>query len=191
MILVGRAVFMGNNEMENALVASAKGGDSDAFDQLASKYHGFLSGYVSSLTVNPAERDDLMQEALIGLLRAVRSYDSSKSGFATYVSTCVRNSVVSYMRHYGKTSKEVPVEDVVTAGSDGFAPTPELILVDLESTAQLQEKVFSVLSPYESKVFEMYLAQVPYGSIAKRLNKNEKSIDNAIQRIKAKLKKLV
>lgn len=180
-----------NHELEeNALVASAKEGDSDAFDMLASRYHGWLSAYIGSLSVHPSERDDLMQEALIGLLRAVRSYDSSKAGFSTYVSACVRNSVVSYLRHYGRTNNEVPVEDVAAVSESSFV-TPEHILIDLETTAQLQEKVFSVLSPYESKVFEMYLAEVPYASIAKRLNKNEKSIDNAIQRIKAKLKKLV
>lgn len=181
----------GCNVEENALVASAKEGDSDAFDVLASRYHGFLSGYVASLPVNPSEKEDLMQEALIGLLKAVRSYDTTKSSFATYVSACVRNSVVSGLRRYGKQSKEVPVEDVVAVGVTSASDTPELRFIDLETTAQLQEKVFSVLSPYETKVFEMYLAEVPYALIAKRLNKNEKSIDNAIQRIKAKLKKLV
>ncbi len=176
---------------ENDLVASAKDGDSSAFDVLANRYHGFLSSYVSSLSVQASEREDLMQEALIGLLRAVRSYDSEKSGFATYVSACVKNSVLSYLRRYGRQNKAVPVDDVATLYEDYDGDTPELRLIDLETTAQLQEKVFSVLSPYEQKVFEMYLAETPYASIAKRLNKNEKSIDNAIQRIKSKLKKLV
>ncbi len=176
---------------ESALVASAKEGDSDAFDLLASRYQGFLSSYISSLSVLPSEKEDLMQEALIGLLRAVRSYDTEKAGFSTYVSACVKNSVISYLRRYGRQNKVLPMEDVSSAGGDYDANTPELHFIDHESTAQLQQKVFSVLSPYETKVFEMYLAETPYALIAKRLNKNEKSIDNAIQRIKAKLKKLV
>lgn len=182
---------MDNFLEENKLVASAKGGDSDAFDMLAERYKGFLTSYVSSLSVHPSERDDLMQEALIGLLKAVRSYDAEKASFSTYVTACVKNSVVSYLRHYGKQSRAVPVDDVASFNSDYDGDTPELRFIDLETTARLQEKVFSVLSPYETKVFEMYLAETPYALIAKHLGKNEKSIDNAIQRIKSKLKKLV
>ena len=182
---------MGNIIEENALVASAKEGDSDAFDLLASRYQGFLSSYISSLPVLPSEREDLMQEALIGLLRAVRSYNSEKAGFSTYVSACVKNSVISYLRRYGRQHVAFPIEDVSSLNGDYDTNTPELQFIDLETTAQLQQKVFSVLSPYETQVFEMYLAETPYALIAKRLNKNEKSIDNAIQRIKSKLKKLV
>ncbi len=181
----------GNVVEESALVASAKEGDSAAFDMIANRYQGFLNAYISSLPVSPSEREDLMQEALIGLLRAVRSYDAEKAGFATYVSACVKNSVVSYLRRYGRQSKALLVNDVSAFNEDYDPNTPELRFIDLETTAQLQEKVFSVLSPYETKVFEMYLAETPYALIAKRLSKNEKSIDNAIQRIKSKLKKLV
>lgn len=176
---------------EIALVASAKNGDEAAFGALADKYHGFLSGYVTSLSVPEREKEDLMQEALIGLLRAVRSYDGVSSRFATYVSTCVQNSVISYLRRYAKHKLEIPVEDTEALAEKLGASVPEFNLMDIESTNQLHDKVFSVLSKYERAVFEMYLAEIPYAVMAKKLNKNEKSIDNAIQRIKAKLKKLV
>lgn len=176
---------------ENALVASAKNGDEAAFSVLAEKYHGFLSGYISSLSVPEREKEDLMQEALVGLLRAVRSYDGVSARFATYVSTCVRNSVISYLRRYGKHNIEIPFEDTEALAERLGVNTPEFDLVDIESTNQLHDRVFSVLSKYERAVFEMYLAEIPYAVMAKKLNKNEKSIDNAVQRIKAKLKKLV
>lgn len=176
---------------ESALVASAKNGDDKAFDALAQRYHGLLSSFVASLSVPGPEREDLMQEALIGLLRAVRSYDGVSACFGTYVVACVRNSVVTGLRRYGKQKQEVPYDDVGTL-IDGFEfETPELQYFDIESTNQLQDRVFSALSKYERAVFEMYLAEIPYAIMAKKLNKNEKSIDNAIQRIKAKLKKLV
>ena len=176
---------------ENALVASAKNGDEAAFGALAEKYHGFLSGYVSSLSVPEREKEDLMQEALVGLLRAVRSYDGVSTRFATYVSTCVRNSVISYLRRFGKQSKEIPYEDTDALAERISETAPEFNFVDIESTNQLHDRVFSVLSNYERAVFEMYLAEIPYAVMAKKLNKNEKSIDNAVQRIKAKLKRLV
>lgn len=176
---------------ENALVASAKRGDDEAFRLLADKYSGFLTGYVKSLSVPVSERDDLMQEALVGLLRAVRTYDGVSSKFSTYVATCVRSSVVTYLRKHDKRFKELVFNDAQVLVDSTEYTTPELQLLDIESTNQLYNKVFSVLSKYERAVFEMYLAEIPYAIMAKRLNKNEKSIDNAIQRIKAKLKKLV
>ncbi|MBQ3081900.1 MAG: sigma-70 family RNA polymerase sigma factor [Clostridia bacterium] len=176
---------------ENALVASAKSGDDEAFRLLADKYNGFLTGYIQSLSVPPSERDDIMQEALVGLLRAVRTYDGVSSRFATYVAACVRNSVYSCLRKYGKQWQEVVSEDVQALVPSAEYITPEHQLLDIESTNQLYDRVFSALSEFEGAVFEMYLAEIPYAIIAKRLNKNEKSIDNAIQRIKAKLKKLV
>ncbi len=176
---------------ENALVASAKSGNDEAFRLLVDKYNGFLIGYIRSLQVPASEYDDLMQEALVGLLRAVRTYDGVSSKFATYVATCVRSSVISGLRKYGKQSVEIAGYDVdaLAQASDGI--TPELQLLDIESTNQLYDRVFSALSELERAVFEMYLAEIPYAIIAKRLNKNEKSVDNAVQRIKAKLKKLV
>lgn len=176
---------------ESALIASAKGGDEAAFALLAERYHGFLQSCISSLPVPAHEKEDLMQEALIGLMRAVRSYDGVSSRFSTYVAACVRNSIVSWLRRYGKQRCEIPYDDVQELALRLEQTTPEVKLADIESTKQLHDKAFSVLSPYERTVFEMYLAEIPYAVMAKKLNKNEKSIDNAIQRIKAKLKKLV
>jgi len=176
---------------ESALVASAKSGDDKAFGVLAQRYHGLLSSYVASLSPSVPEREDLMQEALIGLLRAVRSYDGVSACFGTYVAICVRNSVITGLRRCGKQKQEVPYDDLGPLTDGTALETPELQYFDIESTNQLQDRVFSALSKYERAVFEMYLAEIPYAIMAKRLNKNEKSIDNAIQRIKAKLKKLV
>lgn len=176
---------------ENALVASAKNGNDEAFKELADRYNGMLTGYVMSLSVPESEREDLMQEALVGLLRAVRTYDGVSSKFSTYVSTCVRNSAVSWLRKYSRRKHEVISEDVeALAGFDG-RNTAEFQSLDRESTGRLYDSFFSVLSKFEAAVFELYLAEIPYSDIAKRLNKNEKSVDNALQRIKAKLKKLV
>lgn len=176
---------------DSVLIASAKRGDGTAFALLAERYHGLLKSCVSSLPVSAHDKEDLMQEALIGLMRAVRSYDGVSSKFSTYVSACVRNSIVTWLRRYGKQRCEIPYEDVQQLALRLEQTTPEIKLVDIESTSQLHDKAFSVLSPFERTVFEMYLAEIPYAVMAKKLNKNEKSIDNAMQRIKAKLKKLV
>lgn len=177
---------------ENDIVASAREGDGEAFEVLAERYQRFIKGYVSSLAVPESEKDDLIQEGLIGLLRAVRTYDGRTSQFSTYSSACVKNSIVSALRKYNRESDYIVTDAMAELVSEGESiDSPELSLIDRESTNLLLDKIFSALSPLEAEVFELYLAEVPYAVIAKRLNKNEKSIDNALQRIKAKLKRLV
>ncbi len=175
---------------ENALVASAKAGSDVAFETLAAQYSGLLRRYVVTMDIPEAEREDLMQEAFLGLLRAVRTFDGVSSGFATYATTCVKNSVISGLRRYGHYRNEVSLDGVEVA-EEAVLESPEIALIDVETTNGLHDRFVSVLSKYEKTVFEMYLADVPYAAMARELGKNEKSIDNAIQRIKAKLKKLV
>lgn len=177
---------------ENDIVASARDGDRDAFEVLVKRYERFINGYVSSLGVPESEKDDLIQEGLIGLLRAVRTYDGKTAQFSTYSSICVKNSIVSALRKYNRESGYILTDGLSELPLEGDSiDSPELSLIDRESTNLLLDKIFSALSPLEAEVFELYLAEVPYAVIAKRLNKNEKSIDNALQRIKAKLKRLV
>lgn len=177
---------------ENDIVASARDGDCEAFEVLVKRYQRFINGYVSSLNVPESEKDDLVQEGLIGLLRAVRTYDGKSAQFSTYSSICVKNSIVSALRKYNRESGYLLTDDLQEIPLEGESfDSPELSLIDRESTNLLLDKIFSALSPLEAEVFELYLAEVPYAVIAKRLNKNEKSIDNALQRIKAKLKRLV
>ncbi len=176
---------------QNTLVASAKAGSDVAFEMLAEQYAGLLKKYVLALNVPTAEREDLMQEAFLGLLRAVRTFDGKSSTFATYASTCVKNSVISALRRYVYRHNEVSLEGIELTAEETVLDSPEIALIDVETTNGLHDKFVSVLSAYEKTVFEMYLAEIPYVTMAKKLGKNEKSIDNAIQRIKAKLKKLV
>ncbi len=175
---------------QNTLVASAKAGSDVAFALLAEQYAGLLKKYVMALNVPVAEREDLMQEAFLGLLRAVRTFDGVSSNFSTYASTCVKNSVLSALRRYAYRHNEVSLEGI-QLNAEETVLSPEMALIDVETTNGLHDKFVSVLSAYEKTVFEMYLAEIPYVTMAKKLGKNEKSIDNAIQRIKAKLKKLV
>lgn len=181
-----------------ALIDAARNGDSLAITMLVVKYHGFLDKYVGLLNVPTRYKEDLIQEGLIGLLKAVRTYDESKGfTFSTYAWRCIKNSVISELRRYERfgIKNEVSMDEISQGvleeilGSASNSPESEYI--DKESSSQLHDTIFSVLSTYESQVFGMYLAEIPYSEIASRLGKDIKSIDNAIQRIKNKLKKLV
>ncbi|MBE6647917.1 MAG: sigma-70 family RNA polymerase sigma factor [Ruminococcaceae bacterium] len=186
------------NDDEKKLVEAARNGDSLAITLLVVKYRSFLDKYVGLLNVPEQYKEDLIQEGFIGLLKAVHSFDKNHNcSFQTFAKHCIRNSVISELRLYSRRGigKEIYIDDlsegmfeVVTNKADN---STENIYIDIETSAQLHDTIFSVLSTYEAKVFGMYLAEIPYSLIASRLGKDIKSIDNAIQRIKNKLKKLV
>lgn len=178
------------NAAEKALVESAKSGDQRAFEILADNYRRVLDWYIRCFGMPESMYDDLFQEGLTGLLKAVRSYDGQSSSFATFASHCVRNSIISAVRKYNKqTCKNVTMPE--KSDKEPTVPSAEEELLDGERVKILYDKVYSILSPYEKTVFDMYLEDFSNENIAVVTGKNAKSTANAIYRIKQKLKKTV
>lgn len=175
------------NKTESALISSARYGDAEAFETLAKKYELLLDWFISRLDIPHSERDDLYQEGLLGLLRAVRTYDSSYSAFGTYASVCIKNSIISAVRRYRKQSDNILYDDLLvdSAVSEGFSPESELI--DRESVSLLYNSFYSVLSEYEISIFNLYMNGLPARDISILLGKEPRSVTNAIYRIKKKL----
>jgi len=174
---------------EETLIESAKNGDEQAFEILAKSYKRVLDFHISHIDANPSNRDDLFQEGLIGLLKAVRSYDGKSATFATFASLCVRNSIISGVRKYAnQSSKTVLVTEPVR---EETSPSAEEVHLDGERAKLLYDKVYQSLSLYERTVFDMYLADMSYESIAFVTGKSVKSITNAVFRIRNKLKQIV
>lgn len=174
---------------EEALIASAKNGDDVAFEALAKSYKRVLEFHIKHLDPHPSMYDDLFQEGLIGLLKAVRSYDGKSSSFATFASLCVRNSIISGVRKYsGQVQKTVTLSDTPL---EETAPSAEEVLLDSVRVRILFDKVYEALSPYEKSVFDMYLTDMPYENIAFVTGKSVKSTSNAVFRIRQKLKQII
>ena len=175
---------------EARLIARARLGDGEAFAALVDSYKRLVYWHISHSAsfVSAADEEDLYQEGLVGLLKAVRTYDGVSSAFATYASSCICHSVISAARRLRKQNGDVvPLDDTeLVSGS-----SPESDLLDRESFSLLYERVFSQLSGYERSVFELYLSDRSYADIARVMGKTEKSIANAICRIRRKLKKLL
>ena len=175
---------------EARLIARARLGDGEAFAALVESYKRLVYWHISHSAsfVSDADDEDLYQEGLVGLLKAVRTYDGVSSAFATYASSCICHSVISAARRLRKQNGDVvPLDDTeLVSGS-----SPESDLLDRESISLLYERVFSQLSGYERSVFELYLSDRSYADIARVMGKTEKSIANAICRIRRKLKKLL
>lgn len=176
---------------ETGLIANAAAGDFFAFSSLVNRYDPALRHVVNSICSDKTEREDMMQEGLIGLLKAVRTYDNSSSSFSTYAFLCIRNSVISAKRKYNREIHTTGFEDTLEK-LDSMPATlrersPEDVLLDKEMTSMLYDGVMRLLSVYEKNVFEMYLDGAKNQQIAMKLNKDAKSVGNAVARIKKKL----
>ncbi|MBO4277812.1 MAG: sigma-70 family RNA polymerase sigma factor [Clostridia bacterium] len=175
---------------EELLVASARKGDERAFEALAEAYKRVLEFHVRRVAPPDSLYDDLFQEGLIGLLKAVRRYDGKSSSFATFASLCIRNSILTGARKYkaqaGSINPGVPGPE-----REETVPSAEETMLDGIRAKELYDKVLSALSPYEKLVFDMYLKDISYESMSFVLGKDVRSVENAVYRIRNKLKTIV
>ena len=190
------------NEIE--LIDLAKQGDDFAFEQLFTTYKNLVASICRRYFLIGGETDDLLQEGMIGLYKAVKTYDPSKSTtFSTYATTLVQRQVMNAIKQ-ANSQKHAVMQDYVALNNQGgiegkagdgesyfvaktTQATPESFIVNQEELKQLLKQIASVLSPYEQTILEEYLNGYTYKQIAQHLNKSSKSIDNALNRIKTKL----
>ena len=181
------------NDNISELINDARRNDKDAFKHIAALYDDMLSGIVNAYAFSPEDRDDLRQEALIGLYRAVMTYNENYSAFSTFAHICMKRAVISYLRK--SNSKGCVPKNKVSSLNDevgvNAASDPESDLIDKESLEIFLKKTDSVLSPFEKKVLGLYLSDASYLEISTILGRPRKSIDNAIQRMRRKLKLLI
>lgn len=175
------------------LLARIKNGSSDAFVELSAKYKPLLesevSRYISSL--GDADLDDLRQGALVALYHAALSYrDHHGVTFGLYAKICIVNGIADALRFLGKKTADVSTESLTDDDFVGAGENPQSLMLDKESFAIALAKVRSVLSDLEYRIFEFYLCGYSYAEIAAKVGKPEKSVDNALRRVKEKLKKI-
>ena len=141
-----------------------------------------------------SDHEDLVQEGMIGLLHAVRSYDpNSGVPFEAFAAICIRNKLYSAIRA-AAAEKHAPLNDSVSIQSSSFDDTahgsikadPEAILIGREGVSEFMDALRQSLSRFENKVLLLYLDGLSYREIARSVNKCEKAVDNAVQRIRKK-----
>ena len=178
-------------------VTLAKNGDKDAFARLLEAYTPLISSlssqfYSDDISANVV-MEDLMQEASIAFYNAVRSYTEGKNTtFGLYAKICIRNRLVSYMRRMC-VGVDVKTEDIEKLIDSSVAPqtdSPLELLISEEEVKTMQENIRSVLTDYEYSVFSLFVQGTAVSEIASELNAGEKSVHNAISRVRSKLKKM-
>jgi RNA polymerase sporulation-specific sigma factor len=140
---------------------------------------------------SPLEKDDLIQEGMIGLLAAIKSYSNEKGAkFVTYANRCINNSIQTALRKISR-MKDIPQNNIVTLEEDFFDNQVGLSAEDeylaKESVCNLTDMLYEGLSSFENEVLRLHIVGCSYNEIAKKLGKNPKAIDNALQRIRKKL----
>src|SRR5881397_4376025 len=199
------AVQKAQRELEDLqLVLRARNGDSGALDTLMRRYTGFVRLKASSYFLAGGDSEDLIQEGLIGLYKAVRDFSPELSSFRSFAELCVTRQIITAIKTATR-FKHAPLNTYVSfshtpAGQDGEGectlgdalPGPGVRehSVMVISTEELQSLVFCLgtgLSPLEADALRLYLEGSSYEEMAERLGCDTKTIDNALQRVKRKI----
>ena len=196
-----------SEETDEVLIQKLRDGQNDITDFIMNKYKNLVRKKAQSMHILGADRDDLIQEGMIGLFKAIRDYDCGRdASFYTFADLCISRQMYSaveaslrkkhiplnsYISLYTRideddTSSNVTHENALTSDKE---LNPEQQLIDRENVRLLEEAIEKDLSAVERRVLGLYLTGMSYTQIAKVLNKDEKSTDNALHRAKSKLRK--
>lgn len=191
---------------DEEVIVYAQAGCTLAQDHLLQKYQYFARAKSRIYFLTGGDQDDIMQEGMIGLFKAVRDYRLDRdTSFRSFADLCITRQIITAVKTatrqkhgplntYVSLDKPVSDEEADRSLIDVLAaakvPNPEDIFINQEDYESVSSYMASLMSPLEREVLEMYLEGHSYQEIADRLNKQIKAIDNAIQRIKKKLDKI-
>lgn len=193
---------------DEELIVRLRDGEEQITDYIMDKYKHLVRSKAGSMYILGADRDDLIQEGMIGLFKAIRDYDSGRdASFFTFAELCISRQMYSavqaagrmkhiplnsYISLYGNVSEHGEEEDGSMLGVlADYGLNPEELVIDKENVELLEKRMEQELSSFEKQVLDLYITGMSYSQIAKVLGRDEKSTDNALQRLKSKIKKMI
>ncbi len=195
-----------NTLNDEEIVYIAASGDNKATDFLLKKYSSMVLAISRSYFLIGADYDDVIQEGMIGLFKAIRDFKKGDTSFSTFAHICIKRQILTAVKSASR-KKHLPLNSYVSLNktiyddeqettllnllANNIDSTPEDILINKEGFNITKSNIFALLSSYEKTVLEKYLQGKSYCDIAAELGKTEKSIDNALQRIIKKIEKMV
>ena len=178
---------------DEELICRLRAGESSIEEYLLEKYKPFVKSKSRVLFLVGGDKEDLIQEGMIGLFKAIRDYDSKNGApFASFAKLCVERQMYTAIEAAGR-QKNAPLNGYISLSEESehlLEYGIEDAVVEKESYQQIYANVQTSLSPMEKEVLEHFLEGKDYIEIAKILGKTDKSIDNALQRIKGKIRKI-
>ena len=192
-----------NTDEDN--VEAVREGDSEALEYLINKYKNFVRAKARSYFLIGADREDIVQEGMIGLYKAIRDFKGDKlASFKAFAELCITRQIITAIKTATR-QKHIPLNSYVSLDKPIYdedsdrtlldvicgsrVSDPEELIINQEEFVGLEDKMAEILSDLERKVLMLYLDGRSYQEIAVDLDRHVKSIDNALQRVKRKLER--
>lgn len=194
-----------SQEPDEEIVKKAKGGEEFATEFLINKYRNFVRVKAKSYFLIGADKEDIIQEGMIGLYKAIRDFRADKlSSFKAFAELCITRQIITAIKTATR-QKHIPLNSYISLNKPIYdddsdrtmldilsgtkVTDPEEVFISHELSDDLRERIQENLSELESQVLLSYLEGKSYQEMAKELNRHVKSIDNALQRVKRKIEK--
>ncbi len=207
-MLVAKEKYNYNPEEEQfqqEIVLKASQGDELALEYLIKKYKNFVRSKAKSYFLIGADKEDIVQEGMIGLYKAIRDYNEEKTtSFKAFAEICITRQIITAIKTATR-QKHIPLNSYISLNkpiydeesdrtlldiiTGSVITDPEELFISREELKNIECKMGEILSSLELEVLGLYLQGKSYQQIASRLNRHIKSIDNALQRVKRKLEK--
>ena len=192
-------------DVDDNMVFRAKAGDEKSLNHILRKYRNFVRSKAKPFFIVGADKEDILQEGMIGLFKAIRDYDEEKTvSFRAFAELCVTRQIItavkaatrqkhiplnSYISLNKPMSEEDPDKTLMDMMKNSHISDPEQLIISKEEMKLIEEKTKEMLSEFETRVLSLYLKGYSYNEISEKLCKHPKSVDNALQRIKRKFEK--
>ncbi len=180
---------------DEEVAALAAAGNHDASNHLIARYRNYVYKCAASYFVTGGDREDIVQEGMIGLYKAIRDYNSNLStSFSAFAAVCIKRQIISAVKASTR-KKHIPLNSYISLSdseneNENVASEknePLKVMLDKEYRKRVSVKISKLLSSFELKVLYCYLDGMSYSEISKAVGKDTKAVDNAIYRIKKKL----
>lgn len=195
------------NELDNNYIHEIKKGNVDALNKIMEKYKTYVYLKAKPFFMVGAEKEDIIQEGMIGLFKAIKGYDCDKDvSFKSFADLCIKRQIMTAIKTSTR-QKHIPLNSYVSLNKTAFdedddraiiemidtdtVPDPLETVTTKEKYQKIGTKMTEVLSDFEQKVFSEYINGESYIDIARKLDSHPKAIDNAVQRIKKKFEKYI
>ncbi len=193
-------VRLHRTDTDETLLMRVREGSKQSEEELIRRYSRMVRSFARPYFLAGGDSEDLIQEGMIGLLKAIREYDPDKqAGFNTFAAVCVKRQLISAIRNANRL-KHSPLNNYVSLGEPLFNDNtgagylihaqsyePDDFLQSRDESLDLKAALINLLSVFEAKVLDCYLSGKTLDEISRELGKSRKSVDNAIQRVKRKL----
>lgn len=193
-----------NSEQDEKLLNEIKNGSNDALEELITKYKNFVKSKAKTYFLIGADKEDIIQEGMIGLFKAIRDFKNDKLvSFRSFAEICITRQIITAIKTATR-QKHIPLNSYISLNkncddesditlldilNNDNLSDPEEAMINKEELKSIEDRMSRILSEFELEVLNLYLNGSSYQEISCQLERHIKSIDNALQRIKRKIEK--